>query len=257
MAVLVDQYPKAMLNCGLFKEYSVDAFNNTRFINDSCAINVDAVVPELVPMLKKYRLDDLLGLSRTHQHFRLKPNEVAETSIITASACSIPVPIDDPQRLVMHLKTINLTEFEGGYKPVPYMWAFDKESGKFFALQYFNGSNRQMIARLAALGERTKQLSEFLIEFIHALKQHHMEEDLGIFLRYQDLISWDEAKEMLMEDTSVQKRTQIMYPMLAASGVLQEKQVHPVDRVITTQWIVGETIDGVMQCRSVMNCHNH
>jgi len=111
------------------------------------------------------------------------------------------------------------------------MWAFDKDSTQLFALQYFDAAvNEEMKARFEALTKRSEDLKEFLDEFVTLVKKLGMEDFLGVYLLYNDLLGDLKEGEDFVEATDEGAREQ----WITATREDKEK------KAIITHWGFGD-----------------
>lgn len=163
MASCSVEYPRSMMDTGLFKTFSHVDFNQMRNLDDKSGKHtapdpdeVDKAIDSLASVLVKYQLHDLLGITLVHNHFSLTQDEVVATRIDPESKIKIRSCMNDElkckeQSFVFSLE-VDKESKVGDEKPqIPYMWALDSVSNKFFTMQFFDGSN-------AVLAERFEQV---------------------------------------------------------------------------------------------------
>jgi hypothetical protein len=196
---------------GLFKVWSHETFNQLKDIDVSHKISLDDVVAQMGKYLREFGLNKHLGISRTHKHFQLNSNEVIQLSLGSS--------VDDPKAKVnsdangAHLNPVKITGADA-VLPIPYMWSYDKANKQFFPMQFFDGSNQTMQHRFNELcNEKRSQFLQFLHQFVRIVNETGTEDDLGFYIRYEDLMKLDQEKgEGLLEDTNVNSRRQWMTP---------------------------------------------
>ncbi len=187
MSTLIE-YPPEILVKNIFKPYASNDFNSKHHVSETTNIDMDEAARSVGRILRKYKLLDLLGVCLIHNHFHLNDDE-----ILLAKAVHEPINY-------LHMKATRLTDAH--IRPVPYMWAFDKDSTQLFALQYFDAAvNEEMKARFEALTKRSEDLKEFLDEFVTLVKKMGMEDFLGVYLLYNDLLGDLKEGEDFVEAT--------------------------------------------------------
>ncbi|CAF2120253.1 unnamed protein product [Rotaria magnacalcarata] len=246
---------QALIETGLFQEWSSETFNKLKNIDVSHKIPLDAVAESMGEYLRTNGLNSELGITRTHNHFKLNPGEVVQLTL--GSSIDEPSIKASSEATVAHLSPIELNNTDT--MPIPYMWAYNKASKQFFAMQFFDGSNTTMQRRFNELcGEKRDKLVAFLVHFIDKVEKTSTEDDLGFYIRYEDLMKLDsENGEGLLEDTDISGRRQWMTPktkeMLQA--ILSEKQkIQPDYKISMTHWFFNDTI-GSMQNDYHSCCH--
>lgn len=226
---------------GLFKDLSHDAFNQLKSIHDNYMIPLDDIVKEMANDLLESGLNEHIGISRTHNHYQLNSGELIQLSL--GSSINDPtVPIDNVPT-VAHLTPVTITSVS--VMPIPYMWAYDKTDKKFFPIQFFDGTNTRMQQRLIELcGKKRNDFIDFLHKFIKYVEQTGTEDDLGFYLRYEDLMSLDkENGQGLLENTNTYMRRQTMIPTTqeVLQKIINEKQkTHPDFKLTTTHWFFND-----------------
>ncbi|CAF4198742.1 unnamed protein product, partial [Adineta steineri] len=205
---LLNQQP--LLDTGLFQEWSYKTFNKIKDIDVSHRISLDGIVQRIGSHLCDIGLNDLIGISRTHNHFKLNSDEVVQLSFGTS--IEDPTVKVDHGAMVAHLNVIKLTSTDP--LPIAYMWAYDKCLKQFFPMQFVDSSNTIIKQRFEQLcGEKRNKLIAFICYFIREVEQNGVEDDLGFYIRYEDLMKVDRKNgEILVEDTDIDSRRQWMLP---------------------------------------------
>jgi len=187
----------------------------------------------------------LLGVCNVHNHFHLKENEVvlAEARVADENdqLNNFDVKMTSPNYL--HLKA---TTLENKAKPVPYMWAFDKESKMFFALHFFDGSNKKMKDRFQEIAQRRDRLVEFYQEFVELANKQSAVNNLGIYILYADLFKKNSNIEQLREITNLESREQWVFTI----------PTEEVQKSITTHWSFQSNYDGSVEVVCMQVCTN-
>jgi len=219
MAAVACEIPHMMMETGLFKAFTHTDFNKIKCIdrpendqgprNDPTSDEIQYAVDKLAKLVTKYNLQDLIGICLTHNHFKLNDGEIVQTSL--QSNKNIRGCIDNPNgdAPVFFMEAAMRNDSQ---QQIPYMWAYDKTSKSFFAMQFFSSSFINMAERLNTLAKQ-ENLASFLKEFIDELEKMNMQDELGIYLQYVDLVKYDNIKEVLYENTDVSKREQILFPI--------------------------------------------
>lgn len=196
MSTIIAQIPSAFDQTNIFKAYSASAFNSKYDIANTSKIDMNAAAHSVGALLRKYKLNDLLGVCNIHNHFKLNDDEIILTRV-------------DNNRVL--LKALG-PESDLVQDSVPYMWAIDKETKKLFAFQFFDGKCETIVKRFTELGQRLHALTSFYAEFIELATKLDLADVLGIFLIYNDLITYANAEESLLEQTDIILREQRMKP---------------------------------------------
>jgi len=147
------------MDTGLFKPFSHMDFNQMRNLDDKSGKfiapepdQVDGAIDSLAKVLVKYQLHDLLGITLVHNHFSLSQGEVVATHIDPESKIKIRSCMNDElkckeQSFVFSLEVDKQSETSDEKSQIPYMWALDPVSNKFFTMQFFDGSNTKLADR--------------------------------------------------------------------------------------------------------------
>lgn len=256
-AVIINQ--QTLLKTGLFKEWSHEAFNDLKDIDVSQHASLDTVAQEMGEDLREIDLHSYIGVCRIHNHFKLNPEEVVELSL--GSCLTDPMAKVQSNASVAHLKPVQV---DGGSEtlPIPYMWAFDKVTRQFFPVQFFDGSNIIMQQRfLEIVTDKCHQLVEFLRRFIDRVSASNVEDDMGFYLRYDNLIS-KEVGETLVEDTCVVDRKQWIAPKTKEAMEKTQAEMKAIDPnafTSPTHWYFNNNLGtDTVQCAShVIQCNRH
>ncbi|CAF0926721.1 unnamed protein product [Didymodactylos carnosus] len=239
-----------LLDSGLFKSFSHEAFNSVKDIDESCRASLDDEVKNLAHLLKKYKLSNILGISRIHNHFKLNPGEIVKVSIGCDEDSSTTVEKDVT---IVRLKAVQVTDEQE--KSVPYMWAYDSVDKKLFPLQHFDHNNPTMKNRLNQLCTKMDEFRAFSVEFIQFIEKTGTQNDFGFYIRYEDLVKFDKnIGEFLMEDTDVVSKRQWMVPKTTAI-VEEESKNHPEKTITITHWSFND--DGTVDGTSCGHCCGH
>ncbi|CAF1487822.1 unnamed protein product [Adineta steineri] len=210
-AVMIEEYPMQLFETNMFKPFSQKDFNDRMHINQSAKYDMNDAAKSIGELLKKHQLLDLLGVCNIHNHFHVNENEiiVAKTNAMN----TVPSFDADVSSLnYVHLKATTLAASveKDSIPATPYMWAYDKQSKMFFALQFFSG-NQEMSNRFHRLAERSKNLLNFYQEFIELAGNLALEDILGIYLLYDDLLDERRIHDEFYETTNDEAREQWIY----------------------------------------------
>jgi hypothetical protein len=161
---------------------------------------------------------------------------------------------------VAHLKPVEMKN-ESGPMPIPYMWGFDKVSHQFFPMQFFDGSNIIMQDRfIEIVTEKCLELVHFLRRFVDRVNATGTEDDLGFYLRYDNLMN-KQVDEGFVEDTDVSNRKQWILPKTkeAMQKTLAEMKKVDQDAFITrTHWYFdGDSENKTIDCCHCTHCCRH
>ena len=208
MSTLDVQFPPGLAQTNMFKLFTTKDFNNKFDIDETSKIDMDEAARTMGALLRKHELNDLIGVCNIHNHFKLNDNEIVLAKVSQNQIQLKALPVNS----------------DLAHEAVPYMWAFDKETKKFFAYQFFDGKCDVMAKRFNMLADRKQSLLNFFADFIDLAMKFELEDVLGIFLIYRDLISYSSNEERLLEETNVALRVQRMVP----------SSVH--ENAITTHW---------------------
>ncbi|CAF2045362.1 unnamed protein product [Rotaria magnacalcarata] len=243
---------QALYNTGLFKEWSHEAFNNLNDIGVSQHASLGTVAQEMGKDLREIDLHSYIGVCRIHNHFKLNSEEVVELSF---GSC-----LNDRLTKVQSsagVAYLNPVQVKGGSEtaPIPYMWAFDKVTRLFFPVQFFDGSNVIMRQRFVEIvTEKRDQLVDFLSRFIDRVSTNSVEDDMGFYIRYDNLIS-RQAGETLVEDTCVEDRQQWILPITKAAmqqSLAEKRKTHPTAFTSQTHWYFDDN-----SCVGTVDCSGH
>ncbi|CAM2729924.1 unnamed protein product, partial [Rotaria socialis] len=247
---------QALYNTGLFKEWSHEAFNNLNDIGVSQHASLGTVAQEMGNDLREIDLHSYIGVCRIHNHFKLNSEEVIELSF--GSCLNDRLTKVQTDAGVAYLNPIQV---KGGSEtvPIPYMWAFDKVTRLFFPVQFFDGSNVIMRQRFFEIvTEKRDQLVDFLRRFIDRVSTNSVEDDMGFYIRYDNLIS-RQAGETLVEDTCVADRKQWILPTTKEAmqqSLAETRKTHPTAFTSQTHWYFDDNLGvGTVDCQS--HCINH
>lgn len=255
-AVILNQ--QTLISTGLFKEWSHETLNNLKDIDESRHASLDDIAEEMGKDLREANLNGHIGVCRIHSHFKVNSDEVVQLSLGT----SIDDHIETVKRnaTVAHLKPV---EMKNGSKlsPIPYMWGFDKASNQFFPMQFFDGSNIIMQDRfIEIVTEKRLELVHFLRRFVDRVNATGTEDDLGFYLRYDNLMN-KQVDEGLIEDTDVSNRQQWILPKTreAMQQTLAEMKKVDKDAFITrTHWYFdGDAKSTTIDCCHCTHCCRH
>ncbi|CAF4250326.1 unnamed protein product [Rotaria magnacalcarata] len=202
-----------LIETGLFHAWSYAAFNELKNVKTSEKVSLDSIVECMGNDLRANGLNELIGISRTHNHFKLHPYEVLQVTL--GSSINDPTVKVDSGATVVHLNPVKLESLKA--TPIPYMWAYDKEAKQFFPMQFFDGSNIIMQQRFDALcsNEKLDKLVLFLTQFADHVERTGTQDDLGFYIHYEDLMTFDNESGQdftLMEETDVRDRCQWVTP---------------------------------------------
>ncbi|CAF1182997.1 unnamed protein product [Rotaria magnacalcarata] len=249
---------QSLLNTGLFKEWSHEAFNSLKDIDESRHASLDGIAEEMGKDLRETNLNSHIGICRIHNHFKMSPGEVVQLSL----GLSIDDQVAKVQSnaRVAHLKPVEMKS-ESEPMPIPYMWGFDKTSHKFFPMQFFDGSNVIMQGRfIEIMAEKRLELIAFLYRFVDRVHATGTEDDLGFYLRYDSLMN-KQVNEGLVEDTDVNNRKQWIMPKTkeAMQQTLAEMKKVDQDAFITrTHWYFNEDSESkTIDCCHCSHCCRH
>lgn len=216
MSVKIENYPENLWKTNLFKEYSHELFNKRVHIHDGSEINIQTAVEELGASLRKHELAELLGISFIHNHFQLNENEIVAGRLVKNDGV---FPNALGSKNVLNLKVYN---YLNEPNMIPYMWAYDKENQKFFALQYMDHSLDLVSRNLQALNDKAENLVAFIQEFKEIVQKYHLEDLLGVYLLYSGIF---EENKALNEDN----------------------EYEVTDEVTRTQWIIPEKLEQIYE----------
>ncbi|CAF1507754.1 unnamed protein product [Adineta steineri] len=244
-AVMIDEYPTQLFETNIFKNFTQNDFNDKFHIDEISGIKMDEAAVSVGQLLKNHKLLDLLGVCNIHNHFHLKENEIvlAKASVANDNDSISHFDINMTSPSYLHLKATNL---DSNMHPVPYMWAYDKQSKMFFALQFFDGSNKEMKDRFQKLTERSESLINFYQEFVQLAENLGLEDNLGIYLLYADIINKKLSTEEFREITDTESREQWVYTT-------------PADKFkqsIPTHWTFSADCDGIIEVVCMQMCSN-
>ena len=251
MATLIEQYPGTLFESNIFKPYEPKDFNVNKHISKSLTLKLDDHAKKSCELLKKYGLHNLLGINRTHNHFHLKANEIVEASFIDPSAGICPY--ESATDFALRLRVRKLTQEELGSnekKPLPYMWAFDKESKKFYGTQFFLPPNELIEQQLIKLSENGANLKRFYKDFVEYIEANDLGDDLGLVLLHMEKYEIDYEKYSVLEKTDEEKREQWMFTAPA------EPSDAEAGEIAITAWRYLENFNGIAGCYYVMTCHH-
>lgn len=195
-ALVASQFPPGLAQTNIFKAFTTKDFNNKFDIYETSKIDMNAAAHSIGALLRKHELNDLLGVCNIHNHFKLNDNEIVLARV---------------NQNQVQLKALS-ADSNLAHGAVPYMWAIDKEAKTLFAYQFFDGKCDAIVERFTALAERTQNLIQFYADFIDLSTKFGLEDVLGIFLIYKDLINYGEGEESLLEETNIDLRVQRMLP---------------------------------------------
>jgi len=135
----------------------------------------------------------------------------------------------------------------------------------FSPVQFFDGTNKRMKERLNRICEQPDALVSFLKKFIQHVEITGTDKDLGVYLRYEDLMQLNkENGYCLLEDTDVAGRKQWMVPQTKER--LDElarinQEIHPDYKMTRTHWNFDELNIGSLWCHRCGGCghcsHRH
>jgi hypothetical protein len=255
-AVVLNQ--QTLINTGLFKEWSHEIFNNLKDIDESRHASLDDIAEEMGKDLREANLNSHIGICRIHNHFKVNPGEVVQLSL--GSSIDDHMAKVESNARVAHLKPVEMKS-ESKFMPIPYMWGFDKTSRQFFPMQFFDGSNIIMQGRfIKIVSEKCLQLIDFLERFVDRVDATGTEDDLGFYLRYDNLLN-KQADEGLVEDTDVSNRKQwiVLKTKEAMQQTLAEMKKVDQDAFITrTHWYFDEDSESkTVDCCHCTHCCRH
>lgn len=238
-----------LLQTNLFKPYLPNDFNSALHIKEAMDHNVENALTCLRELVTKYNFNCLIGICRVHNHFKLSKNEIVLTKLHHkgSAVCN--------NEHVLHLQAVTYSEPEN---LLPYMWAYDKKSKKFFALQFFDNENEQMQERLREFVKEVSKHPSFCQEVIEILERFDMQDKLGIYITYDVLL--EEAKRQINGDTSFQeitnevKREQWIYA--EPREKVQQKREKCPNEVVTTLWSFNSENNENTWCISCNICHH-
>jgi hypothetical protein len=243
MATAVE-YPESMLATGLFKPFSHIDFNDMRNM-DNKSVDKPEPNPEqlekaltaLSHVLVKHEMHELLGITLVHNHFSLGKGEIVLTEIDPKSRLNIRSCMNDELKAKADAPVYYLRAIEGepGNGQVPYMWAYDKASNAFFSMQFFNANRHPEIVKRYEQLSKHENLASFLMDYSMELKKQGMQNDLGLFLIYQDLVPIDQETEILYEITDKDTRQQVLF-ITTKEQVNELMMKHGSDNMVYTNW---------------------
>jgi hypothetical protein len=237
MAILVSAH-------SVFKSFSWEAFNNLKDVDTSIPLPVKDKVVNLIDLLKKFSLNKLLGVVRIHNHFHVTEGDIHLSYIPTEETAHLHASIGRPV-LMMDVVDGN-DEIVKECQPIPYMWAFDDINHAVVPLQFFEGSNLTMKTRYEEICHRANELQEFIVESVWYLGQCGGLNDLGIYLRYDDIISLSED-EVLVEETDVDNRRQWL------TREKQREAVQICEYEAPAQWYTDDNTQIIVYCFTMSN----
>jgi hypothetical protein len=213
MSVLIEHYPGNLFQSNIFKPYEAKQFNENKHISNSMKLSLDDHAKKCCGLLKKYDLNDLLGINRTHNHFYLKKNEIVEASFVENKA---ECPYESSTDFVIRLRAKHLTDEElnvSEKKPLPYMWAYDRETKKLYGTQFFMPPNKVILKNLNKLSDNIDNLKLFYRDFVEYLEANGLHDDLGLVLVHDNNFKIDYAKHNFIEKTDEETRLTIHTPI--------------------------------------------
>lgn len=243
----------------LIEPFSTDKFNRLGRLNRiiQChSINegeqvarIEQVIDHMANVFIKHDMHDLLGVSLVHNHFQLNDGEIVQTAVkpirtnTDVNACMGEGLMQAASN--EHAFYTETVSSSSSSNAIPYMWAYDKDAKQYFPMQYFDGANAEMRQRLMKLVE-CKNFSEFLQEYRAELEKYGLENDLGFFLRYQDLVENDQENQIFYEITNNHSRQQVLF-VTPKDGVdaLMKKLGHGCVR--NTHWTIKQKPDGSIE----------
>jgi len=83
-----------------------------------------------------------------------------------------------------------------------------------------------------------------------------MQDELGIYLQYVDLVKYDNIKEVLYENTDVSKREQILFP-IAMKNVEHLVKQGMTEKIRSTHWSIKNDENGITTTYCACCCGNH
>jgi hypothetical protein len=255
-AVVLNQ--QTLISTGLFKEWSHEVFNNLKNIDESQHASLDDIAEEIGKDLREANLNSHIGVCRIHNHFKVNPGEVVQLSL--GSSIDDHMAKVENNATVAHLKPV---EMKSGSEPmpIPYMWGFDKISHQFFPMQFFDGTNKIMQDRfIETVTEKRLELIDFLHRFIDRVKATGTEDDLGFYLRYDNLMN-KQVDEGLVENTDENNRKQWILPTTKEAMQQTMAKMKKVDQaafITRTHWYFdGDSETKTVDCCHCTHCCNH
>ncbi|CAF2718433.1 unnamed protein product [Rotaria sp. Silwood2] len=187
-------------------------------------------------------MHDLFGVSLVHNHFQLNDGEYVETAVKSIDTDVEQLMANysiNGHSFAFHTKASTSSSMDNA---VPYMWAYDKTTNAYFPTQFFDGNNNKIVERLTKLCDRTN-LIEFLNEYKVELMKYGLENDLGLFLLYQDLVEHNKSAEVSYEVTDVKIREQVLF--VSPKGSVQQLMEHYGHNCVrNTHWTIIQNDDG-------------
>ncbi|CAF3850622.1 unnamed protein product [Adineta steineri] len=258
MAAAVVFNQEILASIGLFKEWSHEVFNNLKNIDESRHASLDDIAEEMGNCLREANLNSHIGICRIHNHFKVNPNEVVQMSL--GSSIDDYMAKVESNATVAHIKPVEVKN-KLEFIPIPYMWGFDKTSRQFFPMQYFDGSNVIMQSRfIETVIEKRLELIDFLHRFIDRVSATGTEDDLGFYLRYDNLIN-KQIDEGLVEDTDVNRRKQWILPKTKKTMQETLEEIKKTDQhafIARTHWYFeGDSETKTVDCCHCTHCCRH
>ncbi|CAF3395252.1 unnamed protein product [Rotaria socialis] len=228
-------------NTGLFQRWSCAAFNHLKNIHDSHKVHLDDVVNDIAIYLNQSDLYEFIGISRSHNHFILKPDELVLMSLSSSvEDCLAKV---DSDASIAYLTPTSIKSM--ATPSIPYMWAYSRDNHQFFPVQFFDGTNSTMQRRFFKLcNEKREVFLQFLDKFIELTEKARCEEYLGFYIRYEDLIKHNKDKgDGMMEETNMRERRQWMLPYAKENlqAIIDEnRKMDPNFDLTATHWFFND-----------------
>eukprot|EP00331_Platyophrya_macrostoma_P029293 CAMPEP_0176440454 /NCGR_PEP_ID=MMETSP0127-20121128/20582_1 /TAXON_ID=938130 /ORGANISM="Platyophrya macrostoma, Strain WH" /LENGTH=240 /DNA_ID=CAMNT_0017824985 /DNA_START=18 /DNA_END=739 /DNA_ORIENTATION=- len=207
--------------------YDPSVFNKLVDINETLN-NLDDEAWNLASVLSRYGNDlmKVVGIARLHNHFPLKEEKL----------------LMDPGKEAMTFEFRPArADSEDAKEAVPYMWKISLQEDNKVEVHPLQFLSKNAPAEIVSIlqDRSTKLLSntKLLEEFAEALKTAKLEDKLGLYVEYVDLMPGLTMKEgssynqlpdgyTLLETTDVEARTQVM----------AVKSVSEVENFVNTHW---------------------
>jgi hypothetical protein len=231
MSLTIENYPNFLIQTDIFKPYSHEDFNNKRHIDDCCDQALENSVEYIGNLLKKYNLDNILGMCRVHNHFKLNENELVQTDFIKYKNHSQK----GDERNISYLKVIK-PDSSCNLKCLPYMWAYDRHTKRLVAFQFFNRDFKLIEDCLENLSNQSQDLVRFYEEFSKYVEESNMYDYIGIYLLYNKFFEVNPEVEGLLEETDEETREQWIFPIKLSKLRDMDKKC----KITTTLWDFSE-----------------
>jgi len=204
---------------------TTSAFNSLRDISELGELNFESKAEQLGDVIIKHRLCDIVGVTLLHKHFNLDEEEQVVQSIRMQ---------EENRQLFIEVKKAHRGR-------IPYMWCLSAE-GSWQPLQFMDD---EPLIRKRAL-ELFSKLS-FLEEFAATLDRLSASEELGLCLKFYDLVGANLETDILIESTNRKARWQVF-------NIRTEVK----EEAITTHWLFSESENPfTKKCCCALRCLKH